>query len=312
MRAAPYITPQIVQNAPTGISWTTIPDFGSSPAAQYAEALNICWRATHFIDGYCNQVLRATQDTEELLGPTYRLTVDGYNTNTARFIVSRWPVTSVVKARWCATGAVPNNWTTIPLTAIWIEDPNFVSRGISASGAAGAQAIRISQGYITWWGGRNAFRLQLTYVNGWAHTALAATATAGATTITVTDCSGTMVWNATNKLEGVNLWIYDGADTELVSVESASASYGPGKLTLASPLSFKHTVTAQRLVLVSALPEDIQDAGILHATYQALVRGATATTVQAMPGSEAGGGGGHDTTLLDDVRTLLDPYRRTI
>lgn len=310
--SVPYVTPQIVQNAPTGISFETIPEYGSSPAAQYAEAMNICWRATHFIDGYCNQVLRATEDTEELMGPTFRLTVDSVNTNTARFIVSRWPVTSIVKARWCSSGAIPPNWTTIPLTALWIEDPNFVSRGVSTSGAAGAQAIRLSQGYISWGSGRNAYRLQITYVNGWMHTALTETVTAGSTTLPVTDCSGAMAWNATNQLEGVNAWLYDGADTELISVTSASASYGPGTLTLRSPTTFKHTVTTQQKILVSALPEDIQQAGILHATYQALVRGATATTVQAQPGAEVGGSGSHSASILDDVKTLLDPYRRSI
>jgi hypothetical protein len=40
-----------------------------------AEQTNICWRASGIIDNYCNQVLRATVDTEYLSGPNYRVTV---------------------------------------------------------------------------------------------------------------------------------------------------------------------------------------------------------------------------------------------
>lgn len=310
--AVPYVSPQMIINAPTGISWESIPELTSSSTAQYAEQLNICWRATHWINGYCNQVLRATVNTEELLGPTFRLTVDAGQTTTARFIVSRWPVTSIVKARWSATGGVPNRWNTIPLTTMFIEDPNFLSEGISTTGGAGAQAIRIAPGYVSWFAGRNAYRVQLTYVNGWSHCGVVTSVDAGATQLEVTDCTGMLVWNATNELEGITTWLFDGANTELVEVTTVSASTGPGTVTLKAGTTFPHTASLLRPLLLSSLPEAVQEAGILHATYQALVRGATATTVQAMPGTETGASGAHSSTLLEDVKTILDPYRRVI
>ena len=39
------------------------------------EMWNMCGRATARVDGYVNQVLRATVDTELLYGPDYRVTV---------------------------------------------------------------------------------------------------------------------------------------------------------------------------------------------------------------------------------------------
>ncbi len=310
--ATPYITPDMLINAPTGISWSTIPNYDSTPDQQFAEQLNMCWRATHFINGYTGTVMRATIDTEEVLGPDYRLTIDTYNTGLARFIVSRWPVSSVVSAQYTASGTVPPQWTAIPLNQMFIQTPNFVTSGISSTGGTGSYAIMIGGGNLTWFAGRNGYRVQIQYVNGWAHAGIVENAAAGSTTLSVDDCAGMMVWDVSNTLTGISMWIYDGANTELVTVESTTATYGPGTVTLAAPTQFGHNGTAVESIVMSALPEDIQQAAILHASYQALVRGATAITVQAMPGSEQGGGGSHSTTILNDAQTLLDPYRRVL
>lgn len=302
----------MISDAPTGVSWETIPTFGSTPEAQYAEQLNICWRSTQWVNAYCNQTLRATQDTEELLGPDFRMTVDGMNTGLARFLTSRWPVTSVVSARWTSSNSLPPNWQSIPLNMMYIEAPSFVPTGISTVGAAGANAILIAPGYVTWLGGRRGYRVQATYVNGWAHTSLQADVSSGTQSLSVTDCTGLMVWNATNELTGASLWLYDGANTELVQVTSVTATTGPGAVTLKSGLLFTHRASTRYPLLLSSLPESVQQAGILYSAYQALVRGATATTVQAMPGSQSGGSGSHSATLLQDAQTLLTPYKRVI
>src|SRR5215469_2795743 len=72
---APYISPLTLQNAPTGIDFTTIPDVDSTPSQMNAELWNLCLRATSMADQYCNQLLRASVDTEIHHGPDFRVVV---------------------------------------------------------------------------------------------------------------------------------------------------------------------------------------------------------------------------------------------
>ena len=301
--ATPYITPEILINAPTGISWETVPDFGSAPDAQLAEQMNICWRATHWIDAYCNQPLRSTVDIEEFMLPYYRVTIDA--AGLARVLTSRWPVTQIVSAQYSSAYTAPANWTAIPIDAMYVENALNLTGGISIESAAGPSSICVVPGYLTWRNGRRGTRLQITYVNGWAHAGITAKANIGDTQIAVDDCTG--MYNGT---QGRGLWIYDGAQTEHVTVAGTSATSGPGTVTLKSPLLYSHNGTTQQPIMISALPAAVQQAAILHATHQALQRGATATTVQNMPGSTVmNGGGGTD---MDDIREILKPYKRVI
>jgi len=301
--ATPYITPQILINAPTGVSWETIPDFDSTPDAQLSEQFNICWRATHWIDAWCNQPLRSTIDTEEFLGPNYRLTVD--NNGLGRVLTSRWPVTEVLSAQYSSAWSAPAQWQPIPANALYVENELNLVGGISIESAAGPSAIRITPGYIAWAPGRNSYRLQVTYANGWAHCGITANAEIGAYTLQVDDCTGMVIGT-----QGRGMWIYDGANTEHVVVSSTTATSGPGTVTLSSPLLYSHAGSIQQPIIMSSLPAAVQQAAILHATYQALTRGATATTVQNMPGSTTNSGGGQ--SLLEDVKDMLKPYRRVI
>jgi hypothetical protein len=107
------------------------------------------------------------------------------------------------------------------------------------------------------------------------------------------------------------MWIYDGANTEHVRVLSATAISGPGTITLENPLMYSHVGSPQQPIIISSLPASVQEAAILHASYQALERGATATTVQNMPGSTTSlGGGGR--TMMEDIKESLKPYRRVL
>ena len=299
----PYVTPAVLINAPTGISWETIPDFDSTSDAQLAEQFNICWRATHFIDTWCNQPLRATIDTEEILGPDYRFIVD--NNGLGRAITSRWPVTEIISGKYASSASYPVNWQTIPTDAMFIENPISTSSGVSVEAAAGSSAIRITPGFLDWSSGRNGLRFQITYINGWAHAGITATASADATTLQIDDCTGML-----NGTIGRGLWIYDGAQTEYVVASAVSAPSGPGTLTIASPLLYEHDGTSEQPVLISSMPSVIQEAAIFHASYQAMVRGATATTVQQMPGSTSKSSDG--ISLLQDCKDMLIPFRRTI
>lgn len=315
--ATPYVTPSMITNAPTGISWSIIPFPKATTAQQLAEQMNICWRATGIVDAYCNQVLRATIDNEQQSGPDFRITVEQATGNT-RFILQRWPVTEILAIQTSANASFPRQWSKVP-TGYWdIEHPTLGVYGSSSPSAAGegGQSILIAPGYgANWVLGRNGVRISVSYVNGWPHAGLTASVTAGATTLTVDDVTG---------FTGASAFIYDGSSTETIRVTSVSATTpltlpngggtaqaGPGTLTLASPLGFNHDGTTPTTVLVSAIPQDILWATTLAATTQALEAGITSVSIQNLPGSMTTGGHG-----VSDMKTeyelLLEPYKRVV
>ena len=95
---SPYVTPQMLISAPLGISWNTIPPGANvTPVQKLAEQANICGRATAEADGYVNQIIRATTDTEIYHGPgDYRVNLQQY-TGTVRIVLQRWPIIAVTR-----------------------------------------------------------------------------------------------------------------------------------------------------------------------------------------------------------------------
>jgi hypothetical protein len=186
---------------------------------------------------------------------------------------------------------------------MYIEEPLTISSGVSIESAAGSAAIDITPGYISWYNGRRGIRLQLTYVDGWSHAGIIAPVTIGATSLIVDDCTG---------MAGRGMWIYDGNQTEFVAVTTTSVTSGVGVATLAAPGTiYDHNGNTSQPIVISALPAAIQQAAILHCSVQALSRGATATTVQAQPGSTTNSGD-PVTGILADLKDILKPYRRVI
>ena len=312
--ATPYVNPDMIVNAPTGISWSIIPFPKATTAQQLAEQTNICWRATTIVDGWCNQALRATIDSEQRSGPgDYRINVE-QSTGNVRWILSRWPVTEVLAVQVSGNALFPRQWTQLPQGMWDVENPPIGVYGSyvpGGSGGAGGQSISIAPGYAGWGLGRNGYRFAASYVNGWPHTGLTAEVTAGTSTLPVDDVTG---------FAGASAFIYDGEATEVISVTSVTAntpytlpngggtaSAGPGTLTLASPITANHPAK----LIVSSLPQDVMWATILAATTQALDAGITSVSIQNIPGSQTVGGHGVD-DLKMQYRELLTPYRRVI
>lgn len=309
---APYVTPAMLTAAPTGISWSTIPPGRAVTDEQReAEQLNICMRATAEVDAWCNQVLRATLDTETVTGPNFRMTYQQATGNT-RIILSRWPVLQVTQVQVSPNSAIPRQWTALPAGSAVPEWQPIGVYGASQPSAAGegGQSILVAPGATSWALGRFGYAVQVTYINGWPHCALTAASLAGASTVTVDDCTGwTTVGPTTADQPGAAGVLYDAGNQEVAQVAAASAAAGPGTLTLAAPLAHPHAAG----VLLSALPASVQWACILYATAEALTRGATSTTVQAIPGGSGSGQGraGSD-GLVGRARSTLAPFRRTI
>jgi hypothetical protein len=302
----PYITPQILLNAPTGISWKTIPSTGATAAEQAAEQMNLCMRATSMVEAFTNNILRATIDTETLYGPDFRITINR-NTGVTRCELSRYPVTQVLSGQFSNAASFPPQWVAIAQDQFAIDRPVIGIYGSSAPSNAGdgGQSVYVAPGNISWANGRLGYQLQMTYVNGWPHCSLTAAVVSGATTIQVDDCTG---WApVTSGGQGATGVIFDGDDQEVVTVTAATAQSGPGTLTLGTGLSFGHGAQ----VVVSTFPQQVMLAAIFFATAQALVRGATATTIQAISGTGQATASGHY-ELMKTGEELLWPYRRSI
>lgn len=308
----PYVTPDMLINAPTGVAWDIIPYPQAIQALQTEEQYNICVRATGLIDLYCNQPLRATVDTEQLDGPDFRLTVQ-QSTGNARAILQRWPVLSVLGAAWSPAASLPRTWTQVPASACDVETPIIGLYGTSAPSSAGegGQAVYVGNGAVNWSLGRNGFRLAVTYENGWPHSSLTQAATAPTTTLHVDDVTA---------FTGATAMIYDGSVTETIQVTSvtanttfvapitgASVAAGPGTLNLASAISNNHASG----IVVSALPQSVMWATILAGTAQALESGINAITIQNVNGSQTVGGHGVE-QLEIDWRKIVFPLKRTI
>jgi hypothetical protein len=308
---SPYVTPSLLTSAPTGISWSTIPPGRDvTPAQRLAEQSNICQRATGMADSYCNQVLRATLDTEVFRGPDYRVTVLNGSGN-GRIILQRWPVLDVVSIQIAPDAVFPRQWTTITAGHYEPEYPPIGVYGSTAPSSAGegGQSIIIESGWINWGLGRNGWVIQVQYYNGWPHCGLTANATAGSTTIQVDDCTGWAITSPFSGITGATGTVFDPGQQETVQVTASSVTAGPGTLTLAAPLSFSHTSG----ILVSSLPQSIQWAVIKYGASIAMTRGSTATTVQTIPGGgDATGGVTNTNRFAAEAQQMLQPFKRVL
>lgn len=298
----PYITPEILTSAATGISWATIPARNSTPAQQIAEQWNICRRATAMIDTEINQILRATISTETLVCPDYRVTVRN-STGAANILLARKPILEVVSGQVAYLNP-PLQYQTIPSNAFVINQPSpgVYNSTVPGDAAESGQSITLGAGYVTWRNGRQGQMLKVSYVSGYPHAALTVNAAAGSSSLTVDDVTG---WApVTTGGPGATGRVDDAGNQEVISVLASSATAGPGVLTLASPLSFAHAAGT----VISSLPEQIVQAAILFAVSQALVRGATATGVQTMSGGMVHGD--NPQAYATEAELLCKPYRR--
>lgn len=297
----PYITPAMLIASALGVDWTSVPVPGATSQQQTAEQANICQRATDWVDMACGQILRATVDTEEEMGPHTRLTI--MSNGCARLQLSRWPVLQVLAAKVANATTFPLTYTTVPLDHVATEYAALTQLGtVAADGAGiGPTAVIVAPGFLSWVNGRQGYRLQVQYVNGWPHCGITATANSGANTLTVDDCTG---W------AGVTGRIFDGAGTESVAVTSASVASGPGTLTLGSNLVNTHTGTTAAPIVFSALPGTAILAALYHAAAQVEGRGVMAIDVPELSGAESSAGGKDAGDLITEAEVMLAHYAR--
>lgn len=221
-------------------------------------------------------------------------------------MLSQAPILSVVSAQYAIAGAFPLTFQPIPVDRVAIDQSLIGQFGSSINGAAaeGAYTISVAPGFLSWAAGRNGYYLEVTYINGWPHTSTTADVSVGDTLILVDDVTG---------FAGAVARWYDGGNTEGIAVTSVTADdaglaapSGPGTLTLAQGTQFGH----ESGTMISTLPANILQAATLFAVSDALLRGGTATTIQALPGTSEGGGGKAPDDYRAEAEIMLAPYRR--
>jgi hypothetical protein len=281
----PYLTLDEFKNAPTALDYGNLVQ-GGTLAAQDAELSNAITRASSYIDQFCNQIIGATSDSEQ---QRTRVRPDG----TIRFHPKFSPIVSL---NTLSIGFTPNGYFDVPdPSQAWLEEQQVIFP------LAGAQLSTSSQGPLSFgWpvSGRAECFIKYTYVNGYAQAVSTASASAGATSITVD--------NGLGIIAGESLKVYDGAFTENIIVGS-SYVYGSTTVPLASPLLYAHTAG----VSVSGLPAAVKQACILITSAYLKIRGDASLTlaVTTSPGMQVEGSQrvGSD---IAQAQEILKPFRR--
>ena len=282
--ATPYLTLAEFKQAPTAVDVDDLVG-GGTQAINDQELTNVIGRASSWMDSHCGQVLASTTDTE-----AFRARVDrqGFLKVHPRYS----PITELVALSY---GPLPSLMASVDTSTVWIEQDTLVAplQGISSA---------FSNGPIQFAGNYSVTQEQfvsVTYVNGYANTALSASVAASVTSLPVKDLAG-FVPNA-------QFQIYDGSSTELLTVSSSFVSTsGAGNLTLKSATSYSHTSS----ISVSALPPAIKQACIYMTSALLKSRGNAALVMNSIqPGLIQGENPSINNDLMNAF-DLLRPFRR--
>lgn len=255
----PYITVTEFLNSATGVDVSQLVPGGSTAQNQVALVTKI-QRASNYADVKCKQVLAATAQIE-----TGQVAADRWG----RYLLHprQWPVLQLTSASLTPIDggtAVPVTVSTAIVERTRIILPTTATLGTSTVGPLQfGTAGPLQDAYA-----------QFGYVAGWPNTILTATATQGATSIQVQSALGIYA--------GSTLTIYDGLNTETVTVANGYVSGTTLPLTTGLLNTHTYTAGAQNNISVSALPPAVKEAIVLLTTALIKVRGAEAFAMAAI------------------------------
>lgn len=279
-----YLTIAEFKNAPTSLDINNLVS-GGNQAAQDAELANVILRASSYLDEYLNQNLVAKRNTE-----TQRVRV-----NNQGYVALHPNNNPIIALESFLYGASPNDLQTLTdPSQCWFEAQQVLVP-LSQMAATYSSAGPLSFGGST---ARQQLFTRYTYVAGYVNTTIVS-ATAAATSLTVASGLGIVA--------GGSLRIYDGANSEMVTVAS-TYTYGSTTVPLTSALGFTHAAG----VAIGNLPNAIKQAAILVTTAFIRIRGDKSNTMQITTraqGSEITGA----TRYGSDIQLALDMvnlYRR--
>jgi hypothetical protein len=281
----PYLTLEEYKAAPTAIDLDNLVFDSQDPDVQDNELRNVIARASSWMDTYCNQVLGATIETEQQRS---RYSTDG----SIRFHPRFSPIVALTDFNY----GYPTNMASLGDCSIaWIEDQEIIipNAQLGTWTSQGPLSFGAFNG-----GPGNQLFLNYTYIAGYTNTTVAVATTIGATSLTVA--------NGTGIIAGQMLTLYDGMNTELITVAS-TYTFGSTTVPVTRPLVNTHAIGSS----LSALPPAIKQAAILVTTAMLKVRGDSSMTMMvttqptmATPGSDR---------FSDEMKIaadILDTYRR--
>lgn len=282
----PYLTLEEYKSAPTAIDLDNLVWNSQDPDVQDAELRNVIGRASSWADTYCNQVLGATVETEQ---QRTRITPsDGSIRLHPRFS----PIVALTDFNY----GYPTNMANLgDCSSAWIEEQEIIIPNTQLGNWT-------SQGPLSFGsyngGYQNEIFVRYTYVAGFTNTYVAEPSDVGDTQIVVHDGTGITA--------GQMLNIYDGSDTELVTVADTYV-FGSTTVPVTRPMVYAHNADTS----VSALPPAIKEAVILITTAFLKVRGDSSMSMMVTtqpsvptPGSEK------YADELSLAARLLSSYRR--
>ncbi len=286
---------------------------GGTQAANDAALAQLIWRASSWINVFCNQDLAATVNVEKKRVFAQRNGDLAVNTD----------FFPILEVRDLQIGTAPNRMTALTdLTGIDISLKSFVLTG---GWGLGTNIGPLQFGATPVYGSGRLF-CRYCYVNGWPTTTLAATCAAGAASVSVIDATG--VYGGTAAIQSslstppaTILTVYDGAFTENLSVAAVTGT-GPYTLTLNGVTAFGHTVPvggppSSPAPQVSALPAAVKQAAVYLTSIMVKERGAGSITLPENPSyggtpkSSSKGVMGSDEDMAI-ASELLQPFRALI
>lgn len=273
----PYLTVKEYQDAPTALSSNNLIN-GASQAVQDSELANVIGRASGWIDRECFQSLVArfrNEQSKVTLGRNGEIT----------FVPDFFPIIAVTALSY---GANPSLMQSVPDCSVLEINDRMVTLNAPFPYGSGMTTYPAFNARMP--------LLRYTYVHGFVNTTLAASASAGATSITVKDGAGIQI--------GQVIKIVNEDKSEWVTVGSSYA-FGATNVPLAAPLVYAQAAG----LAVHAMPDGIKQAAILATSAFIKVRG-TGTKVLSTS-TQAGGnisGSRGINTDLELAREMLTDF----
>ena len=253
MPSIPYVSAAAFKAHPTYLDLDDLRSGSNLDSDQTAELVNLLLMASDWADNRAGQNLGAHTVVQNC---TARFDRGG----NLRIHPDNTPVLSVSSI---AYGYTPTALTTVSSPSLWLEDSRVI---ISSFAGGGPWSGSLQFGSPV--AGGEVF-VQLTYTAGWVATQLTASATSGATTLTVADPTGIV--------PGQSYRIWEPGCEEDVTVSTswvppaAATPIVPVSVTLATPTTFAHTAGQD----FSGMPSDVRLA-VTNYAVSALMRPDTA------------------------------------
>jgi hypothetical protein len=276
-----YVTPNEFLNAPTGVDTNQLVP-GDVTKSKQALVMQL-QRASAAVDNLCQKVIAATVDTES---GYYRV-----QNHAALGPVLRIPLkyTPVIQVAAIKVGPSPAALSTITDLSNLDYGPKTITVPLTGTPC------------LTGWAGRQ--NAVVSYVNGWANTALTGAAVSGTTSLSVASALGIA--------PGMQLNVQSATAAETVTVDASFVPTVSG-INVPVPITTPLVGTYAAGDTVTAFPQDIKEATILLAKAFIKTRGSAAVVLSSLSGQP-----GHVDQLesgvasdLDLARMLLEPFKR--